>query len=84
MSNRVTDAEFQKLKDIRAEAIDIATSLGELIYQKIVIDSQIEEQAERVRELREKEAQFFENLKSQYGNVMIDIETGVIKPAVLQ
>jgi len=40
------------------------------------MDAQLEMQKQRVLKIREEEAGLFEELRSKYGNVTINIETG--------
>jgi hypothetical protein len=76
MSKKITDQEFQELQDIRNEAVEIATILGELTYQDISNKLQIEEQTNRIRAIKAKETVFFDALRELYGDVVINIETG--------
>ena len=80
MSEKLSPEEFTKLQDIRQEAIDIATTLGEIGYQKIILELQEQEQKERIRDIKADESAFFENLRNKYGNVVLDIETGELSP----
>ena len=72
----ISQNELERLQFIKKEAIDIATYLGELNYQKTLIDIQIEQQKNRIQELRLSELQLFDELKTNYGNVNINLETG--------
>jgi hypothetical protein len=76
MSKKITDQEFQELQDIRNEAVEIATILGELTYQDISNKLQIEKQTNRIRAIKAKETVFFDALRELYGDVVINIETG--------
>jgi hypothetical protein len=76
MSKKITDQEFQELQDIRNEAVEIATILGELTYQDISNKLQIEKQTNRIRAIKTKETVFFDSLRELYGDVVINIETG--------
>jgi hypothetical protein len=80
MSKKITDQEFQELQDIRNEAVEIATILGELTYQDISNKLQIEEQTNRIRAIKAKETVFFDALRELYGDVVINIETGELTP----
>ena len=76
MNKKITDKEFQELQDIRNEAVEIATILGELTYQDISNKLQIEKQTNRIRAIKTKETVFFDSLRELYGDVVINIETG--------
>ena len=80
MNKKITDKEFQELQDIRNEAVEIATILGELTYQDISNKLQIEEQTNRIRAIKAKETVFFDALRELYGDVVINIETGELTP----
>jgi hypothetical protein len=76
VNKKITDQEFQELQDIRNEAVEIATILGELTYQDISNKLQIEKQTNRIRAIKAKETVFFDSLRELYGDVVINIETG--------
>jgi hypothetical protein len=80
MPEKLSSEEFKLLQDIRQDAIDIATTLGEIGYQKIILELQEQEQKERIRDIKADESAFFENLRNKYGNVVLDIETGELSP----
>jgi len=82
MSNKITEAQFKVLEEIRNGSLEVATSLGELHYQKAMLDLQIDEQKEKIKLLRDKEAKFFDELNRLYGNVVLNIETGELTPRV--
>lgn len=73
---KLSEQEFETLQQIRKEGVEIASSLGELNYQKISLDLQIEEQKSKIKELKSKEFVFFDSLKQKYGNVTLNIDTG--------
>jgi hypothetical protein len=80
MSEKLSPEEFTKLQDIRQEAIDIATTLGEIGYQKILLELQEQEQKQKIKDIKLDESVFFEDLRNKYGDVVLDIETGVLSP----
>jgi hypothetical protein len=80
VNKKITDKEFQELQDIRNEAVEIATILGELTYQDISNKLQIEKQTNRIRAIKAKETVFFDSLRELYGDVVINIETGELTP----
>lgn len=77
---KISDNHFSRLQDIKNDAVEIASTLGELEYQKISTELKIEEQRERIRILKGKEAKLFEELTKIHGNVVINIETGAFTP----
>ena len=74
--SKLTDNELQRIQLIKKDALEIASSLGELQYQKISIDLLIESETEKIKELKKSEARLFEELREKYGSVNINIETG--------
>jgi hypothetical protein len=73
---KLTDNELQRIQLIKKDTIEIATTLGELEYQKISIDLLIEDEKKKIKDVKQREAQIFSELKEAYGNISIDIETG--------
>lgn len=73
---KITDNELQRIQLIKKDALDIASTLGELEYQKMSIELLIEEEKEKIKELKKSEKKLFEELVANYGNVNINIETG--------
>ena len=73
---KITDSELEQLKLLKQDSLEIASILGDLNFQKIVLDIQIEEQKQKVKDLKEKELVFFDKLRELYGNVTINISTG--------
>ena len=74
--SKITDNELQRIQLIKKDALEIASSLGELQYQRISIDLLIEEESKKIKELKKTETQLFEELRDKYGSVNINIETG--------
>ena len=73
---KLTDNELERLHLVRKDSLEIASTLGELQYQKTVLDLIMEEQKEKIKQLKKSEANLFDELKEKYGNVNINIETG--------
>lgn len=73
---KITDEELQKINQVKQETIEIAYALGELEFQKTTLDLLAEDLRKRVKEIKSKEAQLLGDLKTKYGNVNINIETG--------
>lgn len=74
--NKVTENELQRIAFIKKEALDIASALGELQYQKEIIELQIGSQREKIKDIRNQEDKLFVELRDNYGNISINIETG--------
>lgn len=80
MSNKISEKHFSKLQDIKNEAIEIASILGELEYQKISTELKIDDQKHKIKLLKLKEFDLFEEIRQLHGNVVINIETGTFTP----
>jgi hypothetical protein len=75
---KLTADELSRINLIREDALEIASTLGELEFQKISIELKIDEQRQRIKALKSQEEDIFEEIKSKYGDVTINIETGEI------
>jgi ABC-type phosphate transport system ATPase subunit len=73
---KITETELKRIDMVRQDALEVASSLGELTYQKKVIEIQEDEIKAQIIEIKKREAELFEELKTKYGNVTINIETG--------
>ena len=76
MEQKLTPQELQQINLIKSDALEVAALLGELEYQKMSIELDMEEQRKRIKEIRVKEKQVFEEIRSKYGPVSINTETG--------
>lgn len=73
---KLTDTELQLVQLIKRDALEVASTLGELNYQRMTIDLLIDEEKKKVKNIKEREAKILDELKEKYGNVSINIETG--------
>ena len=73
---KLTDTELQLIQLIKKDALEVASTLGELSYQRMTIDLLIDEEKKKVKDIKEREAKILDELKEKYGNVSINIETG--------
>ena len=78
MEQKLTPEELQQINLIKSDALEVAALLGELEYQKMSIELDMEEQKKRIKEIRVKEKQVFEEIRSKSGTVSINTETGEI------
>jgi len=83
MTNQLTPEELQQINLIRNDALEVASLLGELEYQKMVIELDQDELRAKIKRIKIKEKEVFEEIKEKYGNVSINIETGEISQSVL-
>lgn len=75
---KITDEELQRISLIKQDALEVASTLGELSYQKLSLELEIEKQKSSIKDIKSREALIFEELKSKYGSVSVNIETGEI------
>jgi hypothetical protein len=80
MESKLTDSEFAKLQELKKSNSDIILTLGELNFQKTILEFQIEDQSEKIKNLKKEESILFEQLRQSYGNVVVNIETGELSP----
>jgi hypothetical protein len=73
---KLTENELERIHQVRKDSLEIASALGELQYQKTVLELLMEDQKEKIKDLKKSERLLFEELKDKYGNVNINIETG--------
>jgi len=73
---KLTDTELQLVQLIKRDALEVASTLGELSYQRMTIDLLIDEEKKKVKDIKEREAKILDELKEKYGNVSINIVTG--------
>jgi hypothetical protein len=73
---KLTENELERLHAIRKDSLEIASALGELQYQKTVLELLMDTQKEKIKELKKSETLLFEELRGKYGTININIETG--------
>ena len=73
---KITDTELQRIELVKKDALEVASALGELSYQKLSIELLIDEQKKRIKQIKDQEESLLQELKDKYGNVSINIETG--------
>jgi hypothetical protein len=73
---KITDNELQRIQLVKRDAIEVATALGELEFQRITIELLIEQEKEKIKDIKKREQQIFLELKETYGTISINIETG--------
>lgn len=76
----LTQEELQQLKDIRSEVLQLASSLGELSYQEVLINLEKTKITDAIKQIRSKEQALFAEFGKKYGDGVVNIETGVIEP----
>ena len=52
---KITDTELQRIELLKKDALEVASALGELSYQKLSIELLIEEQKKRIKQIKDQE-----------------------------
>ncbi len=74
--NKISEEELKQIQSIKQDALSVASTLGELVYQKVWLEEQIESERKKVLEIQNRESELFQVFRAKYGNVVINIETG--------
>ena len=77
--NKITEEELQKVKDHRDKVTRIAEYLSELVLQQTVLDNLVQNTKNTFLNLVSDEEEYLTELNQQYGEGLLDIETGEIK-----
>jgi hypothetical protein len=75
---QVTPEELQALKAVRDEIDNYIISLGQIQYQRVLLESQEDQIKKSLIISKVKEKEVSDMLSKKYGNVSVDIETGII------
>ena len=68
--------ERQKISNIKKDALEYASFLGELEYQKTLIQLDVDATKQKIKDLRIQETKLFTELKETYGDIRINLENG--------
>ena len=74
----VTPEELQELKAVRDIIDGYVITLGQMQYQRILLSFQEEQLKGNLLQTKEKERELSDRLIQKYGNVTVDIESGII------
>lgn len=80
MNQQLTAEELQEFKGYRVNANDLAAALGELNYQKTLIELELEKVKHTIKTSVEDQQKFMKGLGEKYGDGSINVETGEITP----
>lgn len=75
---QVTPEELQSLKAVRDEIDGYIISLGQIQYQRALLEHQEDQIKKDLIVSKVKEKEVSDSLVKKYGNVSVDIETGII------
>lgn len=78
-TKNLTQEELQQLKDIRSEVLQLASTLGELSYQEVLISLDKAKITDAIKQVREKEQAVFAELTQKYGDGFVNLDTGTIE-----
>jgi hypothetical protein len=73
---KITDEELQQINETKNQVSEVVFELGQLEYQILSLQLSKDYLKEKIKELRDKEMTITTDLKTKYGNVNINIETG--------
>lgn len=76
MENKLTQTELDRLKLVREDVLQAVSALGELEYQKTLIDEQVRQVKANILDIKKKETELVSELNEKYGMVSINLETG--------
>lgn len=75
---RLTEQELQEFQAHKQESNRLAALLGELHYQRILLDFEVEDVKESIRNISSKQREHLQQLGIKYGNGVINPQTGEI------
>lgn len=76
MENKLTQTELDRVKLVREDVLQAISALGELEYQKTLIEEQVNGIKSNILQIKKKETELFSELQDKYGIVSINLETG--------
>lgn len=76
MSDKLTAEELQKFQSFRFNANQLAAILGDLHYQKTLLDLELEKVKEKIKENADNQQANLRELGAKYGNVSVNFEDG--------
>lgn len=80
MSKTLTQEELQQVQKIKQEALELASALGELGYQQVLIDLDKANLTEAVKQLKQEERSIMNSFLEKYGDGVVNLETGEVQP----
>ncbi len=81
MSVQLTPEELKEFQGYRFETNRLASILGELHYQRTLIDLELENLKQAIKENARKQQANLKTLGEKYGDGSINVETGEITPS---
>lgn len=75
-SNFLTQEEISQLKEIREEQHALVQDLGQLEYNRSLIDSRMSTLRSTVVDAQTRQETFIQSLTEKYGDIVINVEDG--------
>jgi hypothetical protein len=75
---KLTEQELSQLNGLRSETAELVNTLGELEFQKLVNESEIDKLKERVLANAKGQKELMDKFTIKYGSGRLDVETGEI------
>lgn len=79
-TQQLTPEELKEFQDLRNSIYETISILGDLNYRKTLIEFEIENLNEQIKENSVKERELLTKFGQKYGNGSINAETGEITP----
>ena len=76
MENKLTQTELDRLKLVREDVLQAVSALGELEYQRTLLDEQTKQVKSNILEIKKRETELVSELNEKFGMVSIYLETG--------
>lgn len=73
---KIQEEDLKKINELKQQTMELVYSLGELQYQRISIDILVDDLKDKIKDQKTRENQLLTDLRTKYGNVNINIETG--------
>ena len=77
---QLTDQELQDFQAFRQEASQLAMSLGEIHFQRVLIDLELDKLKVAIQVNTAAQQEYLKELGKAYGDGSINVQTGVITP----
>ena len=76
----LTQEELQQIKGIKEEILNVASSFGELEYQRTIVELEHQRLVDQVKSIKEREQAILKSFGGKYGDGIINLDTGEIDP----
>lgn len=74
--NKLTEDELKRVKLVREDVLQAISSLGELNYQKTLLEEELSNVKKNIIDIKKREQNLFSELQDKYGIISINLETG--------